>query len=381
MKRHGHSRTPKTMGAGAGGSPASADFPTRLLVLPGDGVGPEITEAAVAMLDAVADRWPLELELETAAIGLASLAAHGTTLPEGTLERARAADGVILGPIDHLRYPARDRGGINVSAALRTGLDLYANIRPARTRPELIGPVGAFDLVIVRENTEGFYPDRNMYAGNGEFMPDPDTALSVRKISAAACRRIALRSFALARRRRRKVTAIHKANNFILSDGLFLREVRAVAKEFPDVELDDVLVDAAAALLVREPARFDVLCTTNFHGDILSDLASELSGSLGLAGSLNAGDRHACAQAQHGSAPDIAGQDRVNPTAMLLSVAMLLEWLAERHARSDLAAAATRITAAVDRTLSDPATRTADLGGSLGTRAFTVAVISLLDKE
>ncbi|MCY4483605.1 MAG: isocitrate/isopropylmalate family dehydrogenase [Spirochaetaceae bacterium] len=352
-----------------------------LLILPGDGVGPEIAEAAVAVLDAVTERWPLGLERETARIGVAALAEHGTTMPEGTLERARAADGVILGPIDHMRYPARDQGGVNVSAALRTGLDLYANIRPARTRPGLSGPVGTFDLVIVRENTEGFYPDRNMYAGNGEFMPDADTALSVRKISAAACRRIARRSFALAQRRRGKVTAIHKANNFILSDGLFLREVRAVAADFPDVAVDEVLVDAAAALLVREPSRFDVLCTTNFHGDILSDLASELSGSLGLAGSLNAGDRHACAQAQHGSAPDIAGQDRVNPTAMLLSVAMLLDWLAKRHQRSDLAAAASRISAAVDGTLSNPSTRTADLGGSLGTAAFTDAVIASLDKE
>ena len=350
----------------------------KLLVLPGDGVGPEITAAALAVLDAAAARRPLELERETAPIGLAALAAHGTTLPAGVLERARAADGVILGPIDHLRYPPRDRGGVNVSAALRTGLDLYANIRPARTRPGLRGPVGEFDLVIVRENTEGFYPDRNMYAGNGEFMPDPDTALAVRKISAAACRRVARRSFALARRRRRRVTAIHKANNFILSDGLFLREVRAAAADFPDVALDEVLVDAAAALLVREPARFDVLCTTNFHGDILSDLAAELSGSLGLAGSLNAGDRHACAQAQHGSAPDLAGRDRVNPSAMLLSVAMLLDWLAARRRRPDLAAAAGSISAAVDRTLANPATRTADLGGPLGTRAFTAAVTAAL---
>ena len=353
----------------------------KLLVLPGDGVGPEITAAALAVLDAAAARPPLELERETAPIGLAALAAHGTTLPAGVLERARAADGVILGPIDHLRYPPRDRGGVNVSAALRTGLDLYANIRPARTRPGLRGPVGEFDLVIVRENTEGFYPDRNMYAGSGEFMPDPDTALAVRKISAAACRRIARRSFALARRRRRRVTAIHKANNFILSDGLFLREVRAAAADFPDVALDEVLVDAAAALLVREPARFDVLCTTNFHGDILSDLAAELSGSLGLAGSLNAGDRHACAQAQHGSAPDIAGRDRVNPSAMLFSVAMLLDWLAARRRRPALAAAARRISAAVDRTLANPATRTADLGGPLGTRAFTAAVTAALARD
>ena len=130
----------------------------KLLLLPGDGVGPEIVEAALAVLDAVAARQPLELERETVEIGFAALAAHGSTLPEGVLERARAADGVVLGPIDHMRYPDRDQGGINVSAALRTGLDLYANIRPARTRPGLSGPVGAFDLVIMRENTEGFYP-------------------------------------------------------------------------------------------------------------------------------------------------------------------------------------------------------------------------------
>ena len=350
----------------------------RLLVLPGDGVGPEITEAAIALLDAVEARHPLRLQRDTAQIGFAALAATGTTLPEGVLEQARAADGVILGPIDHMDYPPRDQGGVNPSAAIRTGLDLYANVRPARTRPGLTGPVGEFDLVIVRENTEGFYPDRNMYAGGGEFMPDPDTALSVRKISAAACRRIARWAFALARRRGNRVTAIHKANNFILSDGLFLRQVRAVAADYPEVSLDEVLVDAAAALLVREPGRFDVLCTTNFHGDILSDLASELSGSLGLAGSLNAGDRHACAQAQHGSAPDLAGRDRVNPSAMMLSVAMLLEWLAERHRRPDLAAAAARISAAVDHTVANPATRTADLGGPLGTRAFTAAVIAAL---
>ena len=350
----------------------------RLLVLPGDGVGPEITEAAMALLDAVEARHPLRLQRDTVQIGFAALAATGTTLPEGVLEQARAADGVILGPIDHMDYPPRDQGGVNPSAAIRTGLDLYANVRPARTRPGLTGPVGEFDLVIVRENTEGFYPDRNMYAGGGEFMPDPDTALSVRKISAAASRRIARWAFALARRRGNRVTAIHKANNFILSDGLFLRQVRAVAADYPEVSLDEVLVDAAAALLVREPGRFDVLCTTNFHGDILSDLASELSGSLGLAGSLNAGDRHACAQAQHGSAPDLAGRDRVNPSAMMLSVAMLLEWLAERHRRPDLAAAAARISAAVDHTVANPATRTADLGGPLGTRAFTAAVIAAL---
>ena len=180
------------------------------------------------------------------------------------------------------------------------------------------------DLVIVRENTEGFYADRNMHQGVGEFMPTPDLALSVRKISAHACRRIAVAAFELARTRRRKVTAVHKVNVLKVTEGLFLREVRKVAADYPDVACDEQLIDSMAALLVRDAARFDVVLTTNMYGDILSDEATELSGSLGLAASINAGDAHCMAQAQHGSAPDIAGQDRANPVSLILSAAILL---------------------------------------------------------
>ena len=175
--------------------------------------------------------------------------------------------------------------------ALRVAFDLYANIRPCRSRDGLTILRRPMDLVIVRENTEGFYSDRNMHAGGGEFMPDEDMALSVRKITARGSARIARVAFELARGRRKKVTAVHKANVLKLSDGLFLREVRMVAADFPDVELDEVLVDAAAALLVRTPDRFDVIVTTNMYGDILSDEASELSGSLGLGASINVSDR------------------------------------------------------------------------------------------
>ena len=163
-----------------------------------------------------------------------------------------------------------------------------------------------------------------------------------------------------------------------MTDGLFLDCVRKVAQDFPEVQLDDLLVDACTAHLVRSPERFDVLVATNFYGDILSDLASELSGSLGLAGSIMAGDELCCAQAQHGSAPDIQGQDKANPVSMILSVAMLVQWLGERRGSHALTQAAGAIEAAVDRVLANPATRTADLGGTMGCQAFGEAVARAL---
>ena len=352
----------------------SARVPVTLLVLPGDGIGPEITEATLTVLEPAARRHDIDLTIERDRIGFEALHAEGTTLPDRVLERARAVDGIVLGPISHLDYPARDKGGVNVSAAFRVKLDLYENLRPARSRPGIGRTHEPMDLLIVRECTEGFYPDRNMAVGPGEFMPTPDMALSIRKITAVACERIARRAFEHARKRRKLVTAVHKANNFILTDGLFLREVRRVAAEFPDVKLEEVIVDAMAARLVRDPAHFDVVVATNFYADILSDLASELSGSLGLAGAINAGDTMCAAQAQHGSAPDIAGQDRANPTSLILSTAMLLDWMSRKREQPVLARAAKAIERAVDETLGDPAQRTADLGGRLGTRAFAERV-------
>jgi 3-isopropylmalate dehydrogenase len=217
-----------------------------------------------------------------------------------------------------------------------------------------------------------------MFMGRGEFMPTPDMALAVRKVTARQCERISRVAFEWARKRRRKVTAVHKANVLHLSDGLFLREVRKVAKEYPDVELDEKIVDAMAALLVRDPSRFDCIVTGNMFGDILSDEASEISGSLGLAGSTMAGDDACCAQAQHGSAPDIQGQDKANPTSLLLSAAMLLEWLAGRHGRSEFEQAAKAIERAIDTSLQSPDTRTADLKGKLGTRAFGKHIAALV---
>ena len=178
--------------------------------------------------------------------------------------------------------------------------------------------------------------------------------------------------------RRKKVTAVHKANVLRVSDALFLREVRKVAREFPEVELDEKIVDAMAALLIRDCSRYDVIVTGNMFGDILSDEASEIAGGLGLAGSINAGDDRCVAQAQHGSAPDIAGQDKANPISLILSAAMLLEWLGHRHQNPALTKAGARIDAAVDAAIKDPTTRTADLGGRLGTQAFAQVVADKL---
>jgi isocitrate/isopropylmalate dehydrogenase len=346
----------------------------KILVLPGDGIGPEITDATLGVLTTTDQLLNLGLEFETRDIGLKSLAESGTTLPDAVMQRIRQVDGVLLGPVSHYDYPARSEGGINPSAELRTAFKLYANVRPCRSRADLTILRQPMDLVIVRENTEGFYSDRNMFAGTGEFMPDPDLALSVRKVSAPACRAVAQAAFELAQGRRKKVTAVHKANVVKLSDGLFLREVRKVATEFPDVELEELIVDATAALLIRRPQQFDVVVTTNMFGDILSDEASELSGSLGLGGSINAGDGICVAQAQHGSAPDIAGQGVANPTSLIPSAAMLLDWRGRRDGNPALVEAAELITRAVDSVLDDPATRTRDIGGTLGTAAFAEAV-------
>ncbi len=353
----------------------------KILVLPGDGIGPEITAATLAVLEVADAALALGLDIETREIGLASLEARGTTLPQDVMTRIPEVDGVILGPVSHYEYPARDKGGINPSAELRVVFELFANLRPCRSREGLSILRKPMDLVIVRENTEGFYSDRNMFAGGGEFMPDPDMALSIRKITAKASSRIARAAFELARGRRRKVTAVHKANVVKLSDGLFLREVRKVAADYPDVELEELIVDATAALLIRSPDRFDVIVTTNMFGDILSDEASELSGSLGLGGSINAGDDICVAQAQHGSAPDIAGQNLANPTSLILSAAMLLDWRGRRDANARLIAAAGAIGRAVDIVLDDPATRTRDIGGRLGTDAFAQAVIAELRRQ
>ncbi len=350
----------------------------KLLVLPGDGIGPEITAATMAVLEQVNVLRGLGLHFEHDITGFESLKKHGSTFRPELQEKFPTFDGVILGPNQAADYPPKAEGGINFSAFTRTKYDLYANIRPARTPPGIDAKGGQFDLIIVREVTEGHYSDRNMHEGHAEVMPDPDMVISMRKVTRRACERIARRAFELAMTRSKLVTAVHKANVLRMGDGLFLDAVDTVAQDFPEVRVETVLIDAMCAHLVRRPQEFDVIVTGNMYGDILSDLAGELSGSLGLSGAIMAGDDLCAAQAQHGSAPDIAGQDKANPTSLILSAAMLLDWLGARHGRADLGDAGVAIRAAVDAALANPETRTGDLGGPMGTAAFGATVTAAL---
>ena len=353
--------------------------PTNLLCLDGDGIGPEITLATHNVLMAVNSRFDLNLTFQTAEIGLKALAVSGSTFPDAVLALAKRSDGVLIGPVSTNDYPSPSDGGINPSGLLRKELDLYANIRPAKSFDGLPPRVGdKIDLVIARENTEGFYSDRSMFFGRAEFMPTEDMALSVRKITRKASTRIAQTAFELAAKRRRKVTAVHKANVFRVSDGLFLDAVRTVRNQYPDFEYEEQIVDAMAALLIRDPSQFDVVVTTNMYGDILSDEASEIAGSLGMAASLNSGEDFAMAQAQHGSAPSLAGLNIANPSSLVGSAAMLLRWIGKKKNTINFNNAADAIDHAIATAVKSPSTRTSDLGGEIGTVAYTDGLIKTI---
>ena len=352
----------------------------RLLVLPGDGIGPEITAATLAVLRTSAEQFGFPLEIREEIVGHASLQRHGTTVRPELLELARASDGLILGPAATFDFHDPAKGEINPSAFFRKSLDLFANIRPARTYPSLPQKLGPFDLVIARENTEGFYSDRNMAKGNAELLVTEDVVVSLRRVTRNACARIARAAFELARERRKHVTAVHKANVMKIGDGMFLDECRSCHRDFPDVIFDDLIVDAALAHLVRHPSRFDVMVTLNLYGDIISDMTSEASGSLGLGGSLNAGDDYAMAQASHGSAPDIAGRNIANPFSLILSAAQLLAWHGRRNDAPGCVHAGAAIQKAVENAVAEGEI-TRDIGGRLGTRETGEALAARILRE
>jgi len=348
-----------------------------LLVLAGDGIGPEITAATLSVLRVASERFGLGLRIEEAPVGHAGLRALGSTIHADIVEKARKADGVVLGPTSTFEFKDPARGEINPSMMLRKSLDLFANIRPARTYPGFHLRCGEFDLVVARENTEGFYADRNMEAGSGEVLVTKDVAVSMRRITRVCSERIARAACELAMARRKHVTIVHKANVLKVTDGLFIEACRNVAKEFPAVMVDDVIVDAMMAHVVRNPQRFDVIVTSNMYGDILSDLTAELSGSLGMAASLNAGTDHGMAQAAHGSAPDIAGRNVANPLSLIVSAAMLLAWHGRRRKAKSFEAAAGAIEKAVEVAIAAKES-TSDVGGRLGTRETGEAVAARL---
>ncbi|MFZ9666488.1 MAG: isocitrate/isopropylmalate dehydrogenase family protein [Limnohabitans sp.] len=349
----------------------------KIVVLPGDGIGPETMAVTVEVLETVSHRFGLELQLEHDITGHESLRRHGATVTPDLLAKVKAADGLMLGPTATFDFKDESKGEINPSKFFRKALDLYANIRPARTYEGLANKVGTFDLVVVRENTEGFYADRNIASGGSEMLITPDVVVSLRRITRECCERIARSAFELAMTRHRHVSIVHKANVLRLGDGMFIDMCQSVAREFPLVQVDEFIVDAMMAHVVRAPARFDVIVTTNMFGDILSDLTAELSGSLGLGGSLNAGQFHAMGQAAHGSAPDIAGQDVANPFSLVLSAAQLLAWHGTRRSLSPFTQAAHAIEVACEQAVKAGET-TRDVGGRLGTAATGQALVKRL---
>jgi 3-isopropylmalate dehydrogenase len=337
-------------------------------ILDGDDIGLEVVPECVKVMRAAAQQTGLEIDWHPVPIGRKAFEALGNTLPPGTLEKLDTLDGWVLGPIGHQAYPKGNPNSINPHPILRKHFDLFANIRPAKAYPGLPSLYQDVDLVIVRENNEGFPPDRNTYMGNGEFRPTPDMTISIRVITREGSRKVARAAFELARTRpRKKMTAVHKDTVFKLGCGMFAEECRALAREYPDVVYDEVLVDTFAMKLVMKPQQFDVVVTTNTFGDILSDAAAGLVGGLGLAPALSAGPQRAMAQATHGSAPDIAGRNIANPYAMIMSGQMLLAWLGRKHGEPRAVHAAQLIESAMERVISARKALTADLGGKATT--------------
>lgn len=347
-------------------------------VLNGDDIGLEVVPAAVQVLKASISKFPnVTVNWTDLPIGYPSYLETGETLPKGTLDTLEKLDGWILGPIGHAAYPKNDPKAINPHPIIRKSFDLHSNVRPSQSYANINSVQKNVDLVIVRENNEGFQPDRNVFAGTGEFMPTPDLAMSVRVITRRNSEAVAETAFQLARQRNKKVTAIHKATVFKLGCGLFLEGCRKIAESYPDVKYEELQVDASAAALVMNPQKFDVIVTTNMFGDILSDLASGLVGGLGMSPGLCIGPKYCMAQATHGSAPDIAGKQLANPYAMIMSGKMLLEWLGIKNGDQDLLLASQLIEKSVSEVIKEGLV-TPDLGGRASTNEMTNAICSYL---
>jgi isocitrate dehydrogenase (NAD+) len=330
-----------------------------ITLIPGDGIGPEVTEAVLRIIKVAG----VSIDWQPFEAGVLALERHGSPLPIELLDSIRRNRVALKGPVT---TPIGE-GFTSVNVGLRKALELFANVRPVWTIKGIPSRYSDIDLVIIRENTE------DLYSGL-EHEVVPGVVESLKVISETASRRIGEFAFAYARQHgRRRITAVHKANIMKLGDGLFLRSIRAVAREHTDVAYDERIVDAACMHLVMNPNQFDMLVLPNLYGDIVSDLAAGLVGGLGVVPGANLGFESAVFEAVHGSAPDIAGKNMANPTALLLSAVMML-----RHV--DETAAADRIRGALERVLAAGKVRTRDLGGSAATTEFTAAVSDAVEK-
>jgi 3-isopropylmalate dehydrogenase len=287
-------------------------------LVPGDGIGPELTEATLKVLDAAQKKYGMNLKIVEAEAGDDTLAKRGTALPADSLEKIKSSNACLKGPVGE--------SAADVIVKLRLMFDLYANLRPLKAYPAVPVARPDIDMLFVRENTEDVYKGLEFTIGN-------DTTLCLRVITRKNCERIARKAFEMARLRngKKKVTAIHKANVMRVTDGLFASICRETAKQYPDIAYNELYVDAASMRLIKEPHEFDVLCTCNMFGDILSDEAAQLIGGLGMAPGANIGDNFALFEPIHGSAPNRAGKHTANPISMILSAKMMVDWLGEKY--------------------------------------------------
>ncbi len=351
-----------------------------IAVLLGDGIGPEVMEQALRVVRAATKlSGQVDLALEVLPAGLSAYEELGTTYPDQTRLALERSDACFLGPLTTHVYTRP--GMINISQHLRKTKTLYANIRPVRSRPNVPAVHKDVDMVVVRENTEGFYADRNVLDGNGEMRIDEDTVVSMRVVTRRASLNVAGHAFRLAahRNRQRLVTAGHKANVLRRGCGLFLDSCRAAQRSYPDVRLDEMHVDALGMQMVMRPQSLDVIVSTNLFGDILSDVAAGVVGGLGLAPGLNVGPSYIVAQAVHGSATNIAGQGIANPCAEILTAGLLLDHLGESRGVPAACALAAVLDRAVDRALADGSALTPDLGGNGTTAEMGNAVLRALE--
>lgn len=322
----------------------------KIAVLPGDGVGPEVTDAALKALDAVQTVSNFKFEYVKGEAGFNCIDKYGTNLPKDTLEMLKGTDVCLKGP---MTTPEEAGMPASVAVTIRKFFNLYANVRPCKSLPNVESLKPNIDLIVLRENTEGFYFAR-------EVEITPNIAIALRLITRDASERIAEFAFQLALKRKKKVTFVHKANILRVTDGIFKRAVTDVSKKYRQVTVDEMHIDAIAMQLIKQPEKFDVIVTTNMFGDILSDEAAQLVGGLGFAAGANIGDNYGMFEPVHGSAPKYAGQNKVNPIATILAAKMMLEYLGENKAAS-------RVEKAVFQVLREKKIRTFDMGGDAKT--------------
>ncbi len=346
-------------------------------ILLGDDIGLEVVPEAVKVMKAAAEKTGLEIEWHALPIGRKAHEQFGHTIPPGTEEKLRGLHGWLMGPIGHSAYPQKDPTW--VMPPFRKTFELFASVKPVRSYPNIPSVHKDMDVVFVRETTEGLARSGTVVAGTGEFRPNDEISIGMRVVTRTGANRVARVACEIAATRPRKqVVTVHKAPTFKLVCGMFAEECHKAVKDFPGVEMKDVLIDSFALKLAMKPQQFDVVVTTNTFGDILTDLGAGLAGGLGLAPGMCVGEKQAMAQATHGSAPDIAGKGIANPYAMIMSGKMMIEWLGYKYNDPKAVETARCIDAAVDKVIAGGKQLTSDLGGSASTAKMGDAIAAAI---